>query len=97
MNGLVRYFGVHEAGSTVRREVVGGVTAFATMSYIVFVQPAVLHMAGMDFGGVLVATCLSSAFACLTVICLIGLFVERVVFATLERRTVERWGLKRQS
>lgn len=39
----------------------------------------------------------ASAFACLTVICLIGLFVERVVFATLERRTVERWGLKRQS
>ncbi len=39
----------------------------------------------------------ASAFACLTVICLIGLFVERVVFATLERRTVERWGRKRQS
>lgn len=65
MNGLVRYFGVHEAGSTVRREVVGGITSFATMSYIVFVQPAVLHMAGMDFGGVLVATCLSAAVGCL--------------------------------
>ncbi len=39
----------------------------------------------------------AAAFACLTVICLIGLFVERVVFATLERRTIERWGLKRQS
>lgn len=39
----------------------------------------------------------AAAFACLAVICLIGLFVERVVFATLERRTIERWGLKGQS
>jgi len=33
------------------------------MSYIIFVQPAVLTQAGMDFGAVLLATCLSSAFA----------------------------------
>jgi len=61
---LDRYFGISASGSTVRREVVGGLTTFATMSYIVFVQPTVLSMAGMDFGSVLMATCLSSAFAC---------------------------------
>jgi len=65
MAGIVdRYFGIAAAGSSVRREVVGGLTTFATMSYIVFVQPTVLSMAGMDFGSVLMATCLSSAFAC---------------------------------
>ncbi len=65
MEFIERYFGVRAAGSTVQREIVGGLTSFATMSYIVFVQPTVLAMAGMDFGGVLVATCLSSAVACI--------------------------------
>ncbi len=64
MSQLDRYFGIEEAGSTVRREVVGGLTTFATMSYIVFVQPTILSIAGMDFGAVLVATCLSAALGC---------------------------------
>src|SRR4029077_5038792 len=36
---------------------------FLTMAYIIFVQPAVLSACGMDFGAVLVATCLSTALA----------------------------------
>jgi AGZA family xanthine/uracil permease-like MFS transporter len=63
VNAIDRYFGIAESGSTVRREVIGGITTFATMSYIIFVQPTVLSMAGMDFGSVFMATCLSSAFA----------------------------------
>jgi len=62
---LDKYFGITAAGSTLRREVTGGLTTFATMSYIVFVQPTVLAMAGMNFGSVLLATCVSSALACL--------------------------------
>jgi AGZA family xanthine/uracil permease-like MFS transporter len=49
--------------SNIRTEVVAGATTFMTMSYIIFVQPAVLGIVGMDKGAVLVATCLSSAFA----------------------------------
>jgi AGZA family xanthine/uracil permease-like MFS transporter len=64
VNALDRYFGIEAAGSTLRREVIGGLTTFATMSYIVFVQPTVLSAAGMPFGSVLLATCLSSAVAC---------------------------------
>ncbi|HOZ47487.1 MAG TPA: NCS2 family permease [Candidatus Hydrogenedentes bacterium] len=64
MNALDRYFGIQESGSTLQREVVGGITTFVTMSYIVFVQPTVLSIAGMDFGSVLLATCLSAAAAC---------------------------------
>jgi len=64
MNRLDSYFGISAAGSTVRREVVGGITTFATMSYIIFVQPTVLSIAGMDAGSVLLATCLASALAC---------------------------------
>ena len=62
---LDMFFGITEAHSRVRRDVIGGLTTFATMSYIVFVRPTVLAMAGMDFGSVLLATCVSSAAACL--------------------------------
>lgn len=50
-------------GTTVRTEALAGATTFLTMAYIIFVQPAVLSAAGMDFGAVLTATCLSTAFA----------------------------------
>ncbi|NLF38423.1 NCS2 family permease [bacterium] len=60
---LERIFKVRERGSTVGREVLGGATTFFTMSYIIFVQPAVLAQCGMDFGAVMVATILSSALA----------------------------------
>jgi len=64
MERLDQFFGIRASGSTIRREVVGGLTTFATMSYIVFVQPTVLAACGMPFGSVLVATCVSAAFAC---------------------------------
>jgi len=60
-----RTFGIQAAGTTVRREVLAGFTTFATMSYIVFVQPTVLSQCGMDFGGVLIATCIAAEIACL--------------------------------
>jgi adenine/guanine/hypoxanthine permease len=62
---LERTFRLSENGTTVRRELLGGATTFMTMSYIIFVQPAVLGAAGMDRGAVMVATCLASALATL--------------------------------
>lgn len=62
---LERFFGVAESGSTLRRELIGGLTTFLTLSYIILVQPAVLASTGMDPGAVMVATCLSSAVATL--------------------------------
>jgi AGZA family xanthine/uracil permease-like MFS transporter len=64
---LDRVFDLTGQGTTVRTEMLAGLTTFLTMSYIVFVQPAVLstdfagHPTGMDFGAVLLATCLVSA------------------------------------
>jgi adenine/guanine/hypoxanthine permease len=49
--------------TTLRREVVGGLTTFLTMAYIVVVNPAVLAETGMDFGAVMTATCLAAALA----------------------------------
>ncbi len=59
---LERFFKVSERGSSIATEALAGCTTFATMSYVIFVQPAVLSMAGMDFGAVMAATCLSAAF-----------------------------------
>lgn len=56
------FFKLEEHGTTVRRELVAGVTTFLTMAYIVFVNPLILQDAGMDFGGVFVATCIAAAF-----------------------------------
>ncbi len=63
MHWFEQRFALAANGTTVRTEVLAGLTTFLTMAYIVFVQPAVLSAAGMDFGAVLVATCLATAFA----------------------------------
>jgi AGZA family xanthine/uracil permease-like MFS transporter len=64
-NLLERQFQLTAYGTTPRTEAVAGVTTFLALAYIVFVQPAVLSAAGMDFGAVVVATCLASAVATL--------------------------------
>ncbi len=58
---LERLFSLKEHGTTPGRELAAGFTTFMTMSYIIFVQPAVMGAAGMDPGAVMVATCISSA------------------------------------
>ncbi|UCG31429.1 MAG: NCS2 family permease [candidate division WOR-3 bacterium] len=60
---LEKIFKLKEHDTTVSQEIVGGLTTFMTMAYIIFVQPAVLSAAGMNFGAVMVATCVSSAVA----------------------------------
>ncbi|MCX7018884.1 MAG: NCS2 family permease [Candidatus Sumerlaeota bacterium] len=60
-------FHLEAHNTSVRREMTAGLVTFLTMAYIIFVQPAVLSgqmfgkPTGMDFGAVMVATCLSSA------------------------------------
>ena len=66
---LDRFFRLTEHKTSVRIELMAGLTTFLTMAYIIFVQPAVLSGAlfgiktGMDFGAVTTATCLSAAVA----------------------------------
>src|SRR4029077_1059030 len=56
---------VRAAGSTPGKEVLGGVTTFLTMAYILAVNPVFLTAAGMPLAGAIVATALSAAFATL--------------------------------
>lgn len=60
---LERIFHVRAAGSTPGREVLGGVTTFLTMAYILAVNPVFLTAAGMPLEGAILATALSAAFA----------------------------------
>ncbi len=62
---LEEYFHLSARDTTVRQELLGGATTFATLSYIIFVQPTLLSATGMDFGAVMVATCVASALATL--------------------------------
>ncbi|WP_168403874.1 NCS2 family permease [Erwinia amylovora] len=59
---LQRIFKLQEHGTTVRTEVIAGITTFLTMVYIVFVNPQILGVAGMDTRAVFVTTCLIAAF-----------------------------------
>lgn len=59
-------FKIKEKGSTVGREIIGGITTFLAMSYILAVNPGMLgSVAGMSFGGVFTATAISAAIATL--------------------------------
>ncbi|MGO8935603.1 MAG: NCS2 family permease, partial [Terracidiphilus sp.] len=57
------YFEFARLGTNWRTEILAGVTTFLTMAYIVLVNPAVLHDAGVPLPAVTAATCLSAAFA----------------------------------
>jgi AGZA family xanthine/uracil permease-like MFS transporter len=60
---LERRFRLSERGTTPRIEALGGLSTFLTMSYILFVNPAILSAAGLPFAAVAVATALAAAIA----------------------------------
>ena len=64
-NSLDRYFKLTENHTTLRQELLGGLTTFMTMAYIVVVNPQILAQAGMPAEGVVFATCISAAVATL--------------------------------
>ena len=72
MRLLDRYFKLTDNGSTVRTEVLAGLTTFMTMAYIIFVNPGILGDAGMPKDAVFVATCLAAALGSL----LMGLYAN---------------------
>jgi AGZA family xanthine/uracil permease-like MFS transporter len=62
---LEQVFKLSENKTTVRTEVVAGITTFLTMAYIIFVNPSILTAAKMPFGAVFTATCVAAAIGCL--------------------------------
>lgn len=62
---LEKLFQLKAHGTTVRTEILAGVTTFLTMAYIVFVNPMMMADAGIDPGAAFVATCLAAAIGSL--------------------------------
>lgn len=70
---LDHFFGLEANATTVRREIIAGLTTFFTMSYIVAVNPAILKNAGLPVGPSLTATIVIAIFGTL----LMGLYANR--------------------
>lgn len=62
---LERLFKLKEHNTSVRTEVIAGLTTFLTMAYIIIVNPMILGDAGMPTGPVFVVTCLAAALGCI--------------------------------
>ncbi len=60
VGAVERFFRLSEHGTTLRTEVLGGATTFATMAYIIVVNPAILQFAGLPVGPSTVATILTA-------------------------------------
>ena len=59
---IQEFFKLKERNTTIRTEVIAGLTTFLSMSYILFVNPDILSKAGMDIKAVFVATALAAVF-----------------------------------
>jgi AGZA family xanthine/uracil permease-like MFS transporter len=62
---MEKFFQLNERGTNVRTEIIAGITTFFTMAYIIFVNPNILSITGMDRNGVFVATILASVIGTL--------------------------------
>jgi adenine/guanine/hypoxanthine permease len=72
---LERFFDLQKHGTTVRTEILGGLTTFAAMAYIIVVNPAILQFAGLPVGPSTVATIVTAMFGSL----LMGLYANRPI------------------
>ena len=57
---LEKLFKLRDHGATVKTEIMAGLTTFIAMSYIIFANPAILSMTGMDYTAVMVGTCIAA-------------------------------------
>ena len=62
---MEKLFKIKERGSSVRTEIIAGITTFFAMAYIIFVNPNLLSASGMGWGSVFTATCIAAALGTL--------------------------------
>lgn len=62
---MEKLFQIKERGSTIQKEIVGGITTFLAMAYILAVNPGILSGSGMEFNAVFTATALSACIGTL--------------------------------
>ena len=62
---LEKIFELESNNTSIGKEVLAGVTTFVTMAYIIFVNPQMMAVSGMDLGASFVGTCLAASLACI--------------------------------
>ena len=68
-----KYFNISKLGSSYKKEIIGGITTFITMAYILIVHPRIMVAAGIPFEASLLATIISAAFGTL----IMGIYAKR--------------------
>ena len=63
-SSLDKFFKLSEHNTDINTELLAGFTTFVTMAYIIFVNPQIMSLTGMDQGAIFVGTCLAAAIAC---------------------------------
>ena len=61
---LEKIFNLKANNTSLKREILAGMTTFVTMSYIIFVNPQMMAESGMDYGASFVGTCVAASIAC---------------------------------
>ena len=64
-NVFERLFKLQEHGTTIKTEIIGGLTTFAAMSYILVVNPGILGLSGMPVEGLITVTALAACIGTL--------------------------------
>lgn len=70
-----KFFKISERGSSVSTEIIGGLTTFLAMAYIIAVNPAMMEVAGVPFNAAVTATCFGAAIMTIAM----GLFANRPI------------------
>ncbi len=73
LSQIKTYFGIDDAQTSIRREILGGITTFVTLAYIIVVNPKILEAAGIPFGPSMVATILTGFLGTM----LMGIYARR--------------------
>ena len=69
---LEKFFNLKANNTSLKKEILAGITTFVTMSYIIFVNPQMMAESGMDYGASFVGTCIAASLACF----LMGLYAN---------------------
>ena len=69
---LEKFFNLKANNTSLKKEILAGMTTFVTMSYIIFVNPQMMAESGMDYGASFVGTCIAASLACF----LMGLYAN---------------------
>jgi AGZA family xanthine/uracil permease-like MFS transporter len=65
LKNIIRYFKLEEKNTTVKKELIAGALTFVSLSYVLFLIPALLRQAGMGFAATFTAVCVASAVMCI--------------------------------